>query len=296
MIAVLTAVSIVAPAFAESTATYRVTFDAEWSSSTHPGSYPGGAHFSSLIGGVHNDSVRFWELGGIATPGIEIMAETGSASTLFNEVTSAINAGDALEVVTGPGLGAPDSGSTEFDATTAMPLLTLVTMVAPSPDWFVGIDSLSLRDGSGWVDSLVVDLYAYDSGTDAGTGFFSGNSDVTPHDPISDFSVTAPFAGTPRLGTFTLTLLSVVGEPCSAADVTTQGAGAGDPEFGVPDGAVSAADINFFVNAWIIGDTAVADLTTTGAGIGDPGYGTPDGEVTGADIQFYVNLWILGCP
>ena len=80
------------------------------------------------------------------------------------------------------------------------------------------------------------------------------------------------------------------------ADVTTTGAAIGDPGYGQPDGEVTGADIQYFVNAWVVADAAVADVTTTGAAIGDPGYGVPDGDVTGADIQYYVNLWIAGCP
>ncbi len=83
---------------------------------------------------------------------------------------------------------------------------------------------------------------------------------------------------------------------CSAADLTTQGAGTGDPGFGVPDGLITGADLQYYVNFWVAGDLAIADLTTQGAGIGDPGFGVPDGLITGADIQFYVNLWVLGCP
>jgi len=83
---------------------------------------------------------------------------------------------------------------------------------------------------------------------------------------------------------------------CGIADVTTTGAAIGDPGYGVPDGQVTGADIQFYVNAWVGGDLSVADLTTTGAAIGDPGYGVPDGEITAADINFYVNEWILGCP
>ena len=75
-----------------------------------------------------------------------------------------------------------------------------------------------------------------------------------------------------------------------------QGAGPGDFLYGLPDGAVTGADINYFVNAWISGDTSIADLTTQGAGPGDPGYAQPDGQVTAADIQFYVNIWTFGCP
>ena len=83
---------------------------------------------------------------------------------------------------------------------------------------------------------------------------------------------------------------------CSEADLTTQGAGSGDPGFGAPDGAVTAADLNYFVNGWVAQDLAVADLTTQGAGSGDPGFGTPDGAVTAADLNYYVNLWVAGCP
>ena len=80
------------------------------------------------------------------------------------------------------------------------------------------------------------------------------------------------------------------------ADLTTQGAGVGDPGFGVPDGLVTASDINYFVNAWVSNDLSVADLTTQGAAVGDASYGVSDGLVTGADINYYVNLWVAGCP
>jgi len=83
--------------------------------------------------------------------------------------------------------------------------------------------------------------------------------------------------------------------PCSPADLTTQGAGSGDPNYGVPDGAVTAADIQYYVNLYTASDPA-ADFTTQGAGIGDPNYGVPDGAVTAADIQYYVNIYIAGCP
>ena len=92
------------------------------------------------------------------------------------------------------------------------------------------------------------------------------------------------------------TLSECASVACGPADITTAGAGIGDPGYGVPDGAVTAADLNYFVNAWVAGDAAIADVTTTGAGIGDPGYGVPDGNVTAADLNFFVNDWVVGCP
>jgi|GEM_PF-3116010 len=83
-------------------------------------------------------------------------------------------------------------------------------------------------------------------------------------------------------------------DPCRA-DLTSLNAPPGDPAYGVPDGATTAADIQFYINAWITLDT-LADMTTTNAPAGDPNYGVPDGAVTAADLQFYVNLWLAGCP
>jgi len=81
-----------------------------------------------------------------------------------------------------------------------------------------------------------------------------------------------------------------------AADLTTVGAAIGDDFYGVPDGQNSAADINYFVNAWNAGDVSIADLTTQGVGVEDPSYGTPDGLVSGADLNYFVNAWLEGCP
>jgi len=79
------------------------------------------------------------------------------------------------------------------------------------------------------------------------------------------------------------------------ADLTTTNAPPGSAGYGVPDGLVTAADIQFYVNAWVAQDTP-ADLTTQNAPVGDPAYGVPDGLVTAIDLQYYVNLWLAGCP
>jgi len=79
------------------------------------------------------------------------------------------------------------------------------------------------------------------------------------------------------------------------ADLTTPNAPIGDPLYGVPDGTVTAVDIQYYVNLWVAMDPA-ADLTTPNAPIGSANYGVPDGTVTAVDIQFYVNAWVAGCP
>jgi len=87
---------------------------------------------------------------------------------------------------------------------------------------------------------------------------------------------------------------NVVFDGCPA-DFTTTGAPGGSPLFGVPDGDITGADIQYYVNAFIAGDVEIADITTTGAATVAEGLGVPDGDITGADIQHYVNFWLDGC-
>lgn len=195
-------------AFAQSqSAVYSVTFEAVWSEETHPDMFPPNPHFSGLIGAVHSDQVRFWEPGGDSTPGMETMAESGGKSPLSTEVNEAVQAGTALSLLSGGGIGTSPGEATIslFETTLDHPLVTLVSMIAPSPDWFVGVDSLSLLDDGDWVPERVVELQAWDAGTDSGPNYTSANADTNPPEPIR-ILLEAPFAvgdEFPPLGTFT---------------------------------------------------------------------------------------------
>jgi hypothetical protein len=85
-------------------------------------------------------------------------------------------------------------------------------MIAPSPDWFVGVSGLSLRSGDLWIDELVVDLDPYDAGTDSGISFGDPDSNTNPQDPIS-LITGFPFTGTGPLGTFTFEFIRTL-EAC----------------------------------------------------------------------------------
>ena len=191
----------------EGYATYRVTFDAAWSSSSHPGAFPGGAHFSPLIGATHSSALQLWSAGGMASNGIESMAETGSTVGLNSQVNSAIVGGTAGQVLQGAGASATDSISIVFTVTDDFPLVSLVTMIAPSPDWFVGVDSVALLENDAWIDQKVISLFAYDAGTDSGTQFTSPNSNTSPQQPISAIT-SGPLGGAAALGTLTFERLS----------------------------------------------------------------------------------------
>ena len=167
--------------------------------------FPSGAHFSSLIGAVHNSGPQFWALGATASSGIEAMAETGATGTLAAEVNAQVPGG-ALAVISGSGTGSPGTATIQqITVQTDYPLVTLVTMIAPSPDWFAGVSGLSLVDGDGeWIDELTVNLYPLDAGSDSGSNYASPNQDTSPKEAISGLQGVAPFSSAP-VGSFTFT-------------------------------------------------------------------------------------------
>lgn len=190
----------------DSLASYTVTFTSTWSVTTHPVDFPANAHFSGLIGATHNEDVVFWRDNELASAGIQDMAERGRKSPLSEEVDTAITEGTARFKLSGDGIDvSPGTVSLDFTILDDHPLVSLVSMIAPSPDWFVGVADFQLRDGGDWIDSLTVDLYAWDAGTDDGVTYASANAPSAPHVPIYPLIDGLFMVGdtVPTLGTFT---------------------------------------------------------------------------------------------
>lgn len=201
--------------YGQSEATYSVNFTSNWTQTAHPhssGSLPSNAHWSKLVGATHNSDVVFLEMGGIATQGVENIAETGSNTVFYSEVDAAIAANYASALVDGDGLATAEGqiNINEVITTEDYPLLTLLSMIAPSPDWMIAVNSISLVDGNGdWIDEINIDLYPYDAGTDSGVDYTSADSDTNPQDPISSLQGVTPFSNE-IIGTLTISLESVV--------------------------------------------------------------------------------------
>jgi hypothetical protein len=129
------------------------------------------------------------------------------------EVQAAIDADQAETTIAGPGLGSvPGSVSILIELTPEFPLVTLVAMIAPSPDWFIGVRNLDLMPGGQWAEEIVVDLYAYDAGTDSGPTYTSPDQATQPPEPIAPITG-YPFTEGVPLGTFTFTLDNVADVP-----------------------------------------------------------------------------------
>jgi len=167
-------------------ARYRAILESDWSAATHPQDYPGGAHYSPILVVTHLATTTFWRSGMLASSGIERMAEEGSQSPLDGEVAAAIASGEAEAFVRGGGLGStPEIEQVEFDITTGFPYVTVVSMIAPSPDWFIGLAGLPLIANGEWRDEVVVELFPWDAGTDDGASYESANADAGPAQPIA---------------------------------------------------------------------------------------------------------------
>ncbi|WP_298556129.1 spondin domain-containing protein [uncultured Algibacter sp.] len=200
--------------FSQTTAIYDISVTTIWNSTDHS-SLPSGAHWSPLAGATHKNINDILEFGVTAplTNGIKSIAETGNTTNFNSEINDAISAGNAdqyLQQAFSPFAGNNSvSTLTNISVSEDFPLITLVSMVAPSPDWFIAVNSLNLRSGinpdsNGWENTFTIDVFAYDAGTDDGTNYGSGDIISAPRQPISMVSG-FPINGN-RMATITFTL------------------------------------------------------------------------------------------
>ncbi|HEV8511513.1 MAG TPA: spondin domain-containing protein [Gemmatimonadales bacterium] len=162
-------------------AEYTVIVKSTWTKTIHPFEYPSGAHFSGVIGASHNSRYSIFAVGSRPTPGLERLSEQGKHSPLDSEIRSAIDQGNALMLFETGGLkNWRDSLVTTVRVDSAHPLVSLVNMVAPSPDWFTGVSSANLVDDGEWVRRRTITLYAYDSGGDDGRTYKAPDKDTNP--------------------------------------------------------------------------------------------------------------------
>ncbi len=198
----------------QSTAEYDISFTSTWSNATHPDpNFPGSAHWSDLVGATHNSSVVFVEMGQPATTGIKDVAELGDNTNFQAEVTAAINASTADQWLRAPfsPFGAIGTATMSDVLVSAdHPLLSLAAMIAPSPDWMIAVNSISLLDDQGnWIPVITMDLYPYDAGTDLGTHYNSSDMPDADPDPISSLQNVIPFSNE-KVGTLTIALKPVL--------------------------------------------------------------------------------------
>ena len=191
----LAALSLAGAVSAAEIARYEVRLDVTWTAESHPQDYPEDAHFSRMLGTTHGESYKLFVEGGMATPGLEMMAERGRREPLDAEFDAATSGGEAGVLFASEGLASlPGTMTAAFEIEAAHPYVSLATMIAPSPDWFTGVSALPLLRNGEWLDSLTLDLFGWDSGTDSGTTYTAPNADTQPREPIRRLEA-PPFLG-----------------------------------------------------------------------------------------------------
>ena len=165
--------------------TYKITFKGNFTKAAHPNSrFPSNPHFSPVVVASHNAEYSMFQKGFKATRGVKNVAETGASSQLVRELRDLQNANIVLDQNRTGGVSGNGTASTTVTVNEEFPLLSVITMIAPSPDWIIGVSAFTLLKDGKFVKSLNLPLYAYDAGTDAGALFTSSDRPLRSPAPI----------------------------------------------------------------------------------------------------------------
>jgi hypothetical protein len=177
--------TVISPSFSE--AVYKVTFTGQWKTPQH--ALPPGAHFTPIIGMVHNNTTFMYKPGSLASLGVEAVAEDGNSFPLIREVDSLIALKKAVSnpiyfvtPINGP-------STITIYCNDRYPLFSCMSMLAPTPDWFLGVNAVDLRRGTNnWASDTTIQVYAYDAGTEERDIFNQDNAPTVPQQPVTPLS------------------------------------------------------------------------------------------------------------
>ncbi|XP_018495861.1 spondin-1-like [Galendromus occidentalis] len=157
-------------------AKYEMTFEGLWSRYTHPKGYPDNewlTHFSDIIGASHAADFKMWEYEGFASEGVKSVAEHGATKKLEAELKA--KSGKIRTIIKARGLWYPNvNGKTfaVFRVDRKHHVISVLSMLGPSPDWLVGVSSLELcLKNCSWLASKTMNLYPWDAGTSEGVRY-----------------------------------------------------------------------------------------------------------------------------
>lgn len=164
---------------------YRVSFTNLMTSTRFGDSIPPeGLVFSPLSAVTHSNRFSLLTPRGFASTGVANIAKTGNNTDFLNAAITVRNETDLVKsVVSGEGLTGPgDTAGVDVMVDCARPFITVLSMVAPSPDWIVQISNFNLFNVEAKTFTRIAtgSLNVYDAGVDSGMGF------TDPSDPSLD--------------------------------------------------------------------------------------------------------------
>ncbi|WP_395339700.1 spondin domain-containing protein [Ningiella sp. W23] len=138
-----------------------------------------GMAFTPLLVVAHTPDASLFEVGEMASPEIQAMAEGGGLDGLAT-IGSSISA-DAVANPAG-GLLMPTASTTAtFTTQDTNSVLSIVAMILPTNDGFVGLDNWAIPTEAG---TYTVYLNAYDAGTEANDELRGGGAPGVPGMPV----------------------------------------------------------------------------------------------------------------
>jgi len=167
---------------------YDCVFINRWTSLRHPNRFPTpNAFWSRPLMASHNNDYTMWSGDQVPSTGVQVVAERGSSRPLVREL-KAENLGDNIvQSVTFSPIGDFDftsmQGQLEMD--NEHRLISTISRISPSPDWFSGLNSYSPVMNGMWLSSFTVNSFPWDAGSEDGTEYSERND---PTDPLMNSS------------------------------------------------------------------------------------------------------------
>jgi len=197
---------------------YKMELQTFWDEQTFPKQYPQwrpSAQWSKTVGYSHGESLSLFSVGKLVDEGVRQFVETGESEVLDQaaENKTFLDAILAPPILNGVG---KTSANIFVDGNNSH--VSAMTKIVPSPDWFVGLDSLQLCNDGHFIQSFETEVFPLDAETDNGFTFTSPNWETEPRAEV--FTISSDFpahpAGSfhyptlnrlPRLAVYSLTKL-----------------------------------------------------------------------------------------
>ena len=189
-----------------SEATYKVTVSGKWKLPEF--SIPTNVHFTSLVGMIHNNNSYLFRPGSNATLGVERQAEDGNGIPLLAEIDTLISQKKAAASSIIFTLPYNADVSTFIYANSSYSIYSCMSMIAPTPDWFIGLHDFNLLRNGQWISDTTVNMFVYDAGTEDGDVFNQSGASTTPQQPVT--LLTAPKATVLANGNATLAPMATI--------------------------------------------------------------------------------------
>lgn len=129
----------------DSMAVYKVTLEGRWSQEIFPKHYPQTrprAHFSKTFGLTHNKNFTLFKVGELVSDEMKVFCKSADSEAMENDLKYEMDIFDEFNI---PKLENPiDKVESRLFVQSNYSSVSIVTKLMPSPDWFIGFESLQV--------------------------------------------------------------------------------------------------------------------------------------------------------